>query len=118
MRRERKKQNCQSRAWYAHPEVWAQESNPKDSSPQQLLQRLSKPRSFKSEDIMRVPIDDAHPQPRCAISGDLFEKDFDEKTGKWYYINCRKLYREEAEANGVSNGSICLTECIKPSHRF
>lgn len=70
-----------------------------------------KPRQWKSTP-MSVPVDEEDPQLFCGISGDPLEMKFDEETGKWNYINCRRLSQEESNFHNLPDGTLCLNESL------
>lgn len=111
VRRDRKKKGYKTRNWYAAPERWIDDSDPTDTTPVQLVKKLTEPKAVKPEKHI-VLIDDDNPQRHCAISGDLLEKYFDTELEDWYYKDCRRVYGEEAKLNRVWDGAICIVSCI------
>lgn len=51
-------------------------------------------------------------QPTCAISGEPFDKVYDDKQDDWFYQDAKRIYGADAERYGVPDGSIVKVKCL------
>lgn len=99
-----------SRMWYVDLETWMKGSM-RLEEPSQQSQVVEKKAALE-RDIpnMSVPVDES--QTHCAISGEKFEKFWDDAAQEWRYADTIRVTEKMAPRLGVPSGSLVLSGTV------
>lgn len=100
-----------SRMWYLDIDTWYKGTTKaeEDSSGRQREGQLA-PNGGEVPRLTSVPVDEN--QTECAVSGEKFEKYWDEKEQEWRYLDVVKVTRAMSARLGVPEGSLVCASTV------
>ncbi|KAL3131128.1 hypothetical protein ABBQ38_000433 [Trebouxia sp. C0009 RCD-2024] len=109
MRRRRQKNPLGvSRQWFVNAELWLAGTAAADAGEGQLDNQPQE--SEEEKEIASVPVDDE--QPRCALSGEKFEKFWHDDHQEWHYKHAVRISAEDAAKHGLHEGALVLESTL------
>lgn len=96
--------------WYVELETWLKGSLRMEEPSEESKVEQKKSSVERSIPTMSVPVDES--QTHCAISGEKFEKFWDDAAQEWRYADTIRVTEKMAPRLGVPSGSLVLSGTV------
>ncbi|KAF8058936.1 CPK9 [Scenedesmus sp. PABB004] len=101
-----------SRAWYLAVDTWiAGTAATGEAAAHNPFEEEAQAAGASGEEAAALEPEDPE-QPCCAISGEAFDKVFDQEREAWFFRGAARIHGAEAARYGVADGSLVKVKCL------
>lgn len=104
-----------SQMWYVDLDTWYKGTTAHGAHPNTEENNKRGPEDISQAPVMSVPVDES--QTECAVSGEKFEKFWDDELQEWRYLDAMRVSGSLAKRLGVPAGSLVCASTVDISDR-